>query len=173
MGIEKLLEELVRHEGGFVNHPSDPGGATKFGITEATLSHWRKQSVTEADVKALTVDEAKAIYTQLYYLTPKINQLSPILQPIIFDMAVNMGTVQAIKIAQRVFSKLGTPLVCDGVIGEKTLISAKAACNVQGHTEVIRNIVNARINFYCELVAKQPEKQVFLDGWKNRANDFL
>ena len=173
MTIDKLLNDLLKHEGGFVNHPADNGGATKYGITQATLSLWRKKSVTEADVKALTVDEAKAIYVELYYTKPKINKLSPILQPVVFDMAVNMGTVQAIKIAQRVFTKLGTPLVCDGVIGEKTLVSARTACNVQGHQEVIRNIINARIQFYCDIVARDPSQHVFLAGWKARANDFL
>ena len=173
MTVEKLLDNLLNHEGGFVNHPADKGGATKYGITEATLSLWRKKAVTEDDVKTLTVDEAKLIYIELYYTKPKINQLSPILQPVVFDMAVNMGTVQAIKIAQRVFTKLGTPIVCDGTIGEKTLISARVACSVQGHQEVIRNIVNARIQFYCDIVAKNPSQHVFLAGWKNRANDFL
>lgn len=171
MLIDKLLDDVIKSEGGFVNHSADHGGATKYGITQGVLSEWRGRMVSVVDVSCLRPDEAKDIYRRNYYFDPKINLLPELVQPIVFDMAVNMGCKAAIKLAQQVFNKMGTPILSDGSIGGKTIMSAKAACNVYGQ-EVVNAIVNARVHFYQGLAEKDPRQKVFLAGWLKRANSF-
>ena len=88
--IEDMTAEIVRREGGFVNDPDDPGGATNFGVTIHTLRALRG-TATAADVKALTEAEAIAIFKDQYFKRPKINQLPAALQATVYDMQVNAG----------------------------------------------------------------------------------
>ena len=115
--IEKITAEIVRREGGFVNDPDDPGGATKYGVTIHTLRALRG-SATVADVKALT--EAVAIFKGQYFERPKINQLPAPLQASVYDMQVNAGA-NAIKILQRLTADFGVKLAVDGVLGPKSI----------------------------------------------------
>ena len=65
--FERALACVLRHEGGYGDHPADPGGATNFGVTRATLAHHRGRPVTKAEVRALTRAEAAGIYRQRYW----------------------------------------------------------------------------------------------------------
>jgi len=94
--IEEMTAEIVRREGGFVNDPDDPGGATKYGVTIHTLRALRGRA-TVADVQALTEAEAIAIFKSQYFERPKINQLPAPLQASVYNMQVNAGA-NAIKI---------------------------------------------------------------------------
>ena len=170
--IDELIGDVLKKEGGYVNHPADKRGATKYGITIKTLEAWRGKDLTPHDVERMSSQEARDIYHRLYYLNPNINTLPEALQPIVFDMAVNHGCNRAVKIAQKVFNKMGKPIKIDGSIGAGTVASAKAALNVYGK-EVVINIVYARIQFYKDLVFTNPSQSVFLAGWINRAESFL
>ena len=117
--IEKITAEIVRREGGFVNDPDDPGGATKYGVTIHTLRALRG-SATVADVKALTEAEAVAIFKGQYFERPKINQLPIPLQALVYDMQVNAGA-NAIKILQRLTAEFGVKLAVDGVLSPKSI----------------------------------------------------
>lgn len=172
MNIDKMIDDLIVREAGYVNHPSDKGGPTKYGITLKTLEDWQHKSCTADDVKQLTKAEASEIYKSEYYSHPGINLLPDIIQPVAFDMAVNMGPIAAIKLMQTVIHKMGMPITIDGHIGPMTKKSAIIACNVYGN-EVLRNICEARKEFYRDLVDRDHTQAVFLAGWINRANSFL
>jgi len=172
MSIEQLIKDLIELEGGYVNHPNDKGGPTKYGITLKTLTAYRGHDLEANDVKLLSKSEAADIYTQNYYLAPGIDQLPDLIQPVTFDMAVNMGPVAAIKLVQQAIHKLGSPITVDGHLGPRSYQSAVIACNVY-KTDILRNICLARKEFYRDLVDQDPKQSVFLTGWINRANHFL
>lgn len=173
MSIETLIADLIgNHEGGYVNHPADKGGPTKYGITLKTLSAHRGHDLEAYDVKLLSKSEAAEIYEADYYLAPGIDGLPELLQPVVFDMTVNMGPINAIKLLQRVIHELGTPITIDGHIGPRTMQSAVIACNVY-HDAVLLNICLARKEYYRAIVDKDATQAVFLNGWINRANYFL
>ena len=93
--FDACLRFVLQYEGGFVNHPADPGGATNLGITRATLAAWRKRPVTVADVRALTRDEAAAIYRAKYWDAIGGDALPAGVDLLAFDIAVNMGVGRA------------------------------------------------------------------------------
>jgi lysozyme family protein len=102
--FEACLHEVLKHEGGFVNHPKDPGGATNLGITKATLEAYRGRKVTVAEVRALTVAEAAKIYHQNYWLAIKGDTLPAGLELCLFDCAVNSGPSRALAFWRQVMS---------------------------------------------------------------------
>lgn len=116
------LAFTLAQEGGFVDHPADPGGATNLGITRRTLSDWRKRPASRADVAALSRREAAEIYRHLYWDAVRGDELPAGLDAVLFDHAVNSGPRAAVKLLQRV---LGLP--CDGVFGRETLQAVRRA----------------------------------------------
>lgn len=171
--IEKLLDDVLIKEGGFVNHPADKGGVTNYGITQATLQAWRGKPVTVNDVKCITPAEAKAIYRSEYFELPRIDELPTTIQPVMFDMAVNHGPSKAIKIMQSVLDRMsGKRISLDGKIGPVTIAAANIAVNVYGQ-DVVRQISHARAQFYKEVVKNDPSQAVFLKGWLARAESFV
>lgn len=95
---DEILDRILAREGGFVHHPADPGKATHYGITQATLSAWRGQEVTPEDVRALTEPEARAIYRQ-WYLEPFRGEPEAIREHVI-DIAVHAGPTRARYLAR-------------------------------------------------------------------------
>jgi lysozyme family protein len=96
------LAHVLASEGGYVDHPADPGGATKFGITLKTLSAWRGAPVSKADVKALTKTEAGAIYRARYWDKIAADDLPAGLDLAVFDLAVNSGVARAKAFLQEI-----------------------------------------------------------------------
>ena len=172
MTIDEMIDDLLEKEGGYVNHPADKGGPTKYGVTLSVLEAWRGFDLRPSDVENLSKQEAIAIYKHNYYRAPKIDSLPVALQPIVFDMAVNMGPSAAIKLLQEVVKLMSGSIAIDGKLGPKTT----ALCNVAYEVykdELINNLVNRRIDFYERLVDNSPSQAVFLKGWINRAKSFL
>ena len=104
-GVQDIAEEIVAREGGFVNDPDDPGGATNHGVTIGTLRRLGMDltgdgKVTEADVRRLTRPQAVGIFVEHYYRRPRIDALPEGLQASVFDMYVNAGAA-AVRILQR------------------------------------------------------------------------
>ena len=149
------VELVLQHEGGFVHHPQDPGGATKFGITRKTLSRVRGRPATIEDVRALTRAEAVAVYRGLYWDAVRGDELPPGLDLAVFDLAVNSGPVRAVRMLQAVLG-----IAADGIIGPVTLKAAWQA----DPTETIRRLTRARLGFLGRL-ATWP---VFGRGWRRR-----
>lgn len=109
--IAEMARQIIAREGGFVDDPDDPGGATKYGITLAT---WRRfgqdltgdGQITRADIAALSADAAQAVLVAQYFHAPNIGLLPPGLQPPVFDMYVNAGA-NAVRILQRLLVDMG------------------------------------------------------------------
>jgi lysozyme family protein len=118
----ELGDELV-FEGGFVDNPQDPGGATDFGITLGTLSHWLGRPASIAELKALTPGVKSAIYRALFWNVIQGDELPGGVDLEVFDMAVNGGPKRAVEILQGCLGGL----VVDGVLGQKTLGAVQAS----------------------------------------------
>jgi lysozyme family protein len=114
--FDKSLAELLKHEGGFVNHPSDPGGATNLGVTQAVWEDWIDRAVSEENMRALTPAKVAPLYREMYWDRVKGDKLPSGVDYCVFDAAVNSGVSRAAKWLQ---STVGA--VADGMIGEQTL----------------------------------------------------
>lgn len=171
--VDEMIADIIRREGGYSNNKNDRGSYTKFGVTLKTLNSWRGKECSQEDVKALTKEEAAQIYKAGYFYKPKIDKLPEALQPVVFDMAVNMGPKQAIKIMQRVIGRIADGISIDGIIGPKTVKAARDAINAIGTSVVVNQITDERIIFYRNIVKRDPSQIVFLNGWENRAREFL
>lgn len=153
--FEKALAHVLRHEGGYVDHPDDPGGATNFGITLATLQGWRGLSVTKADVRALTRGEAGAIYKARYWVQCRCGELPEPVAFIVFDAAVNHGASRAARLLQEALG-----VGADGRIGPVTLAAANSAEPVALLTEIAAR----RMVLYANLA----HFRTFGLGWSRR-----
>ena len=171
---DPIGEIILKHEGGFVNDPVDRGGATNLGITQATLSDWRGHKVTVNDVRNLTEEEAREIYSTRYLANPKIDWLPfPHPQVLVFDMAVNHGPGRAIKLLQTTINKAGFgPISVDGGMGPATKAAAERAQSEMGN--YFQNaIVEERKAFYERIIERSPSQERFRRGWMNRAESFV
>lgn len=110
----KAFEKTIKFEGGYVNDPDDPGGETKFGIS--------KKAFPDLDIANLTIDDARKIYFDLYWITPRWNAIDNFdLAEKLFDMGVNMGIRRASTILQTALARFGASIDVDGVVGPETL----------------------------------------------------
>lgn len=153
--FDEALAVVLGHEGGFVQHPRDPGGATKFGITRETLARARGRPVSVDDVRNLTVAETAAIYRRFFWDAIRADEVPPGVDLALFDLTVNSGPTRAVRMLQSV---LGVP--ADGILGPRTLKAVRAA----HPADVIRRLTRARLGFLARL-ATWP---VFGRGWRRR-----
>jgi lysozyme family protein len=114
--FEKSLAELLEHEGGYVNHPRDPGGRTNLGVTQDVWEDWIDRAVTEENMRALTPAKVAPLYREMYWDRVKGDKLPAGVDYCVFDAAVNSGVSRAAKWLQ---TTVGA--VADGAIGEQTL----------------------------------------------------
>ena len=94
--VKHIISEIIRREGGYVNHPNDRGGPTKFGVTQKTLSTYLGYSATIEDVKNMTIETAAEIYERSYYTQPRIDSIPEEIQPVVTDASVLYGPKRAI-----------------------------------------------------------------------------
>ena len=181
--VRQIAEEIVGREGGFVNDPDDPGGATNHGVTIGTLRRLgidvnRDTRIDVADVKALSAKQAVEIYLKHYFEGPGISALPEPLQASVFDMYVNAGG-NAVKILQRLLADMGFPCDPDGAIGPQTIRAAQMAFEAApSHLADAYGI--ARRNYYYALADKRPASRKFArrkdggkGGWIVRAEEFI
>lgn len=154
-GFMKSIPLVLAHEGGYVDHPRDPGGATNLGITINTLRAYRGRPVTKDDVKNLTRKEAEAIYRKNYWQPIKGDDLPAGLDYAMFDYAVNSGVSRAVKELQRIVG-----VKQDGVMGVQTL----AAVNARGAQDLINALCTRRLAFLKSLRTWP----TFGKGWNRR-----
>lgn len=172
ISVMTLIEDVLDREGGYVNHPNDRGGPTNYGITQRTLSKYEGREVSLEEVRHMTRELAMEIYKQNYYKAPRIDMLPPDMQAQVFDIAVNSGPRRAVKMLQSVLVWMGYRLVVDGIIGGQTAQAATLAERLVGNWTLNNLLAQKRIQFYETLVREDNTQSVFLQGWKNRANEF-
>jgi len=181
--VRQIAEQIVAREGGFVNDPDDPGGATKFGVTIHTLRRLGVDltgdgKTTVADVRHLGRAQATDIFIRHYFEDPRIGDLPAPLQPSVFDMYVNAGA-NAVKILQRLFCDMGFTVTVDGVLGPQSVQAAgRAMSAAPGHLVDAYGI--ARRNYYFTLADRRPASRKYArtraggkGGWINRAEEFI
>ena len=173
MNVDELIDELIEREGGYVNHPADRGGPTRFGITKAVA---RAHGYAGA-MAALPREEAAAIYRRLYWLRPRFDAVarrSPRLAAELFDTGANMGPAVAATFLQRALTALNrngqdyADLVPDGRIGERTIAALDAFLAVRGsmgEAVLLRAIEALQGERYLRLAERRPANEVFLYGW--------
>ena len=110
----------MEHEGGFVNHPNDPGGMTNWGVTKATYERFIWRDVTEGEMRSLTQDDVRPIYQQMYWGKVRGDDLPAGVDWCVFDFAVNAGVTRAIKTLQAASGS-----AVDGIIGPNTLLAVE------------------------------------------------
>ena len=151
MTFDVCFAKLIKHEGGFVDHKSDPGGATNFGITQAVA----RANGYQGDMRDLPIDTARQIYKKLYWDAIGIVNLPPDVQFTVFDAAVNSGPKQAAKWLQR-----SVNVDDDGVIGHVTI----HACNMLPAAVIVARFNGYRLDFFTRLKTWP----VFGAGWARR-----
>lgn len=181
--IDDITKEIIRREGGYVNDPDGPGGATKYGVTIGTLRRLgldinADSKVNTADVRALTRTQAAEIFKTQYFEQPKIPLLPEPLQPSVFDMYVNSGS-NAVKILQRMLGEFGFPTLADGAIGPNTARMAALAF-AEAPEYLVDAYGIARRNYYYGLADARPVLRKFArrrdggkGGWIIRAEEFI
>tara|TARA_R110002110_G_scaffold376568_2_gene586685 strand:+ start:193735 stop:194304 length:570 start_codon:yes stop_codon:yes gene_type:complete len=176
--IEDILDEVLRSEGGFVEDPADPGGATNHGISlryarGVGLDNDGDGDTDRDDILRVTAEQAHELYREDFWARPGINRLPGEIQPVMVDWAVNSGPPRPIMALQRVINlaDIGHALDDDGVMGPKTRRAAEHAQSEMG--PFFNNaIVDERLDFYRRLVDARPDSARFLRGWRARAERF-
>lgn len=175
--VNEITAEIVKREGGYVNDPDDPGGATKYGVTIGTLRNIRGAATIE-DIQALTVADAIEIYKRYYFEQPKINLLPPPIHPTVYDMQVNAGS-NAIKILQQLLQEFGEMVTVDGALGPQSI-----AATIRAHDNAGQYLIDAygiaRRNYYFRLADRRVASRKYArtrdggkGGWIRRAEEFI
>lgn len=172
MTVDDMLDDILKREGGFVNHKADRGGPTNFGITQATYSAWLGRSASVDDVRNMPEADARLIYELNYLRKPRIDHLPAELQPAVFDAAVNHGPLRAIRFVQRACRYTGADLFEDGVCGPQTIKAVRETAAWIGLRAFKAILWLERRSFYQDLVLRKPDQRVFLKGWMARLDEF-
>lgn len=152
------LQVVLHHEGGFVDDPNDPGGATNMGITHKTLAAWRGRAVTAEDVRNLTEHEASLIYRAEYWDRLRCGQLPAGVDLVVFDYGVNAGVSRSAMLLQGLVGARE-----DGVIGPKTI----AAVRRQRPDELVQSFGGSRLRQYMSFSGWKH----FGRGWSRRVDE--
>ena len=152
--FDDIIDIVIKHEGGYVNDPTDLGGETKYGIT--------KRFYPDVDIKNLTEEEAKQIYYDDYWVANKVPSMPDKLKHIYFDMCINQGRGTAVKVLQRAVNSKGGDLKVDGGFGPGT----KGA--LDKYKPSLDRVRCYRLKHYYDLVNRKPEQERFLFGWFKR-----
>ena len=155
---DKCLETILHHEGGYVNHPKDPGGETNLGVTKRVYEEFGGTK----DMKELTVEDVAPIYKKGYWDKMKGDELPNGLDLCVFDFGVNAGPGRSAKYLQ---TMIGT--VADGGIGPNTLAKLREYVDEHGLAKSIDNFQEARQEYYEKLSTFD----TFGKGWTRRVDE--
>lgn len=147
MEFKQAVKYVIDDEGGYVNHPKDPGGETKYGIS--------KRSYPGLDIKNLTVQDAERIYKDDFWDDAGTDRIPEHLRYQYFDMTVNHGAGNAIKILQA-----ASEVPVDGKLGPTTIGRSAAISN--------QDLAEARAKFFARIVKSKPSQSAFIEGWIHR-----
>lgn len=160
--FEPCLREILKHEGGFVNHPRDPGGMTNLGVTRATYEAWIGHPVSEQIMRSLTSDKVRNLYRLRYWDAVRGDNLPAGLDLCVFDFAVNAGPSRAARYLQVMVG--AKP---DGKIGPSTLGKVADYVKSYGADHAIARYQDARTAYYRKLKTFP----TFGRGWLRRVNE--
>lgn len=181
--MKKFIEDIILHsiktwEGGFVNHPHDPGGATNHGVTRRSWARFRNKKVSETpilEIKELSLDQALGFYQQQVWKAHNISSFPIELWEVMFDLRVNhspRGGTLILQRALRTKLSLDETSKVDGKMGDKTLQGCFIFIDKYGHLELLNAIADKRIAYYMSLIKRDPKLKSFQTGWLRRANGF-
>jgi lysozyme family protein len=156
MTFDEAFESLLRHEGGFSDHPADPGGATRFGVTQAVA----RSEGYRGDMREYPLSDAKRVYRKRYWTALRLDEVPAGMRFDLFDSAVNSGPAQTLKWAQRIVM-----VPDDGKIGPATL----AALNSANVNKFVAKFNGVRLHFLASL----PGWTTFGRGWARRVAENL
>jgi lysozyme family protein len=148
---------MLASEGGYVNHPSDPGGRTNLGVTQRVWEEWVGRESNEKEMRSLTPEMVAPLYKRKFWDACKCDDLPTGVDYLVFDFAVNAGPGRSVKMLQ---TAVGVP--ADGAIGPITL----AAVNAQDPVDLIEKFSNGKEYFYRNLNTFD----TFGKGWLNRVS---
>ncbi len=181
--VKEIATGIVAREGGFVNDPDDPGGATNFGVTIHTMRRLGLDlngdgQVDIADVRSLTQRQAVDIFIKHYFERPLIGKLPKPVQASVFDMYVNAGG-NAVKILQQLLREMGFEVIVDGALGPQSIGAVHAAMKKSPQLFVDAYGI-ARRNYYFRLADSRPASRKYArtraggkGGWIVRAEEFI
>jgi lysozyme family protein len=152
---DNAFKLMLKSEGGFVNHPNDPGGMTNLGVTKATWENWVGRESDEVEMRGLTPEKVEPLYKKKYFDAVRGDELPMGLDYLMFDFAVNAGAGRAIKTLQTAVGV--TP---DGGFGPMTMAAVQAVDPV----DLIERFSQAKEDFYRSLTTFS----TFGKGWLNR-----
>jgi lysozyme family protein len=155
MSFETVVHMVLEHEGGYVNHPSDPGGETKYGIS--------KRAYPDVDIAELTEDDAADIYKRDYWDRIKGDDLPVGVACVVMDYAVNSGISRASKALQSVCGIANG----DGIIGPASLNSVWTTVKNTSEEDVITAVTEQRQGFIRALSIYD----TFGKGWERRIEE--
>jgi len=158
--FDRCLELLLKHEGNFINHPSDPGGMTNLGVTIRVWEEWVGHPVSEKEMRNLTPLKVSALYKRKYWDACRADELISGLDYCAFDFSVNSGVGRSIKVLQ---SCVGANV--DGGFGPNTMALVKKA--EENSVALIEEYCNKRLDFLQSLKAFP----VFGKGWTRRVEE--
>lgn len=165
MTTNDIIDGLIRREGGFVNHEADAGKATKYGITQATLSEWMGRPASVDDVMRLTEHEAREIFREQYIVRPGFLSIeNEAVRALAVDCGVNHGVSRAVKMLQEAAHAFP-----DGIFGPNT----KQAVNRMTAAVLYRRLCAERVRLYGQIITKNPSQAVFAAGWASRVAEFI
>lgn len=163
MTEDDIINGILAHEGGYIDHPADKGGPTNMGITLKTLEAYRRGATIDM-LKALTEKEARGIYSDLYIHSPGFWAITDDkLRALVIDCGVNHGIFRAAKWLQEALD-----VTTDGIIGKGTL---DVLATVNPRTTYNR-VLGLRARLFGALLAN-PSQAVFARGWMNRLADWI
>lgn len=162
--VRDIANEIVAREGGYVNDPDDPGGATNFGVTIHTMRRLGLDLDADGDVDAddvqrLTRAQAVDIFIRHYFERPLIAELPVGLHATVFDMYVNAGA-NAVRILQRLLCEMGHSVAVDGALGPQSLKATHAAYN-QAPQAMVDAYGIARRNYYFRIADRRPASRKY------------
>lgn len=163
--LDRALDLLLAHEGGWSNHPADRGGATMYGVTQKVYDEWRQLTKQPwQSVRSITKNEARDLYERLYWNAAACDRMPWPISYMVFDGAVNSGVRRSVTWLQ---AALLVP--ADGIAGPQTISAIEAA----DKNKLVRELVDQRVVFLARLVQRAPKQATFLLGWWRRVNDVL
>jgi lysozyme family protein len=156
--FERMIQDVLKHEGGYTNHPNDSGGETKFGISKRKYPH--------LDIKSLSLDQAKKIYYYDYYVAPNISAVTPVspkLASKLLDAQVHTG--KAVAFLHKALKDMGHETQYTGKVTNEMLLCVKKIIDNGKLNELIDRICQHQSEYYKAVIEKNPKNKVFERNW--------